>query len=207
MLSALLVGIMFGLSAGFSPGPLTTLIFTQTLRHNAKEGVLVAAAPVLTDMPIILVSFFIIRELTGIGPVLGIIAVAGGLYVLYLSYETIRTSPVKSATSESHPNSLRKGVIVNALNPHPYLFWITVGMPFILKTQQENPILPWLFLISFYSFLIGSKVSIAFITSKFRPFLEGKIYLYLMRILGVILAGFAVILFKDALVYFELVQK
>ncbi len=203
-MSALLVGIMFGLSAGFAPGPLTTLIITQTLRHNTREGVLVAAAPVITDFPIILVSFFVLSQLTGTGPVLGIIATAGGIYVLYLSYETIRISPVKVETSDVHPKSLKKGAIVNALNPHPYLFWVTVGVPFILKIQQEDPILPWFFIFSFYCFLIGSKVLIALITSRFRTFLEGRIYLYLMRVLGVILACFAVILFKDALVYFGL---
>ncbi|UCD33501.1 MAG: hypothetical protein JSV38_06465 [Desulfobacterales bacterium] len=54
MSSALWVGVMFGLSAGFAPGPLLTLVITQTLRHGIKEGILTASAPVLTDAPIIL---------------------------------------------------------------------------------------------------------------------------------------------------------
>ena len=79
MLSALLVGVMFGLSAGFAPGPLLTLVITQTLQHNTKEGVKVAAAPVMTDVPIVLISFFILNELSTLGPTLGIIAAVGGL--------------------------------------------------------------------------------------------------------------------------------
>ena len=207
MLSALLVGVMFGLSAGFAPGPLLTLVITQTLQHSTKEGIMVAAAPVITDVPIVLISFFILYNLSSLGPTLGIIAAVGGLFVLYLAYETLKTGPVKVDTSLIQPKSLRKGAVVNALNPHPYLFWATVGVPFILKSQQNDPIAPWLFIFTFYLFLIGSKVSIALIVGKFRTFLEGKIYLYMMRGLGAVLAGFAIFLLWDALVLFGLVQN
>ena len=97
------------------------------------------------------------------------------------------------------------GAVVNALNPHPYLFWVTVGVPMILKVRQVDPIAPWLFILGFYVFLVGSKVFIALIVGRFRTFLEGKVYLYIMRGLGVVLAGFAVYLFWDALVRFGVV--
>jgi threonine/homoserine/homoserine lactone efflux protein len=198
---------MFGLSAGFSPGPLLTLVITQTLRHSAREGVFVAAAPLLTDVPIILGSFFILNAISSLKPVLGGIASIGALYVLYLSYETMRTGPVSVKACVIQPRSLRKGALVNALNPHPYLFWATVGVPFILKAHQNDPMAPWLFISSFYCFLIGSKVFTALVVGRFRTFLEGKIYLYVMRILGVILLGFSMFLLWEALVYFNLVPK
>lgn len=205
MLSAVLVGIMFGLSAGFAPGPLLTLVITQTIRHNTLEGIKVAAAPLLTDVPIVLVSFFVLNKLSTPGTALGIISVVGGLYVLYLAYETLTIGPVQVNVSQAQPRSIRKGAAVNALNPHPYLFWATVGVPMILETQQNSPIAPWLFILSFYSFLLGSKVFIALVVGRFRTFLEGKVYLFMMRALGVVLAGFAIYLLWEALVHFGLV--
>ena len=207
MYAALFVGAIFGLSAGFSPGPLMTLVVSQTLQHNVREGVLVAAAPLLTDAPIILISFFTLSELSALEPVLGLIASAGGLYVFYLSYETIKTAPLRVETSLVQPRSLRKGVLVNALNPHPYLFWATVGNPFILKAHQNDPVSPWLFILSFYCFLTGSKVFTALIVGRFRTFLEGKIYQYLMRALGAALFVFGVFLWWEALVHFKIVSK
>jgi threonine/homoserine/homoserine lactone efflux protein len=198
---------MFGLSAGFTPGPLSTLVITQTLQHNTREGMMVAVAPLLTDVPIVLISFFILNELSTLGPTLGVIATAGGLYVLYLAYETLKIGPVTVNTSQIQPKSLRKGAVINALNPHPYLFWATVGVPFILKAQQSSLITPWLFIFSFYLFLVGSKVLMAVVVGKFRTFLEGKIYLYMMRCLGAVLAGFAIFLLWGALVHFGLVQN
>ena len=62
MTASLLTGVIFGLSAGFAPGPLLTLVITQTLKHNIKEGVKVALAPLLTDLPIILAALERARE-------------------------------------------------------------------------------------------------------------------------------------------------
>jgi len=62
MLSSLLAGIVMGLTAGFSPGPLSTLVITQTLRHGLKEGVKVAVAPLMTDLPIIAASLLLLSR-------------------------------------------------------------------------------------------------------------------------------------------------
>jgi threonine/homoserine/homoserine lactone efflux protein len=48
-------GITLGLSAGFSPGPLSTLVISHSLRYGTREGVKVAMAPFITDVPIVFV--------------------------------------------------------------------------------------------------------------------------------------------------------
>ncbi|MDH3383440.1 MAG: LysE family translocator, partial [Deltaproteobacteria bacterium] len=65
MLFFLGAGIVLGLSAGFSPGPLLAMVLSQTIRHGAREGIKIAAAPLLTDLPIILVSTFLLAKLSG----------------------------------------------------------------------------------------------------------------------------------------------
>jgi threonine/homoserine/homoserine lactone efflux protein len=34
---------------------------------------------------------------------------------------------------ETMPKSLTKGILANALSPHPYLFWLSVGAPTMSK--------------------------------------------------------------------------
>ena len=89
--------------------------------------------------------------------------------------------------------------MVNALSPHPYVFWITVGTPLVLKAQPHGILAPLAFVGSFYAFLVGSKVVLAVAVGKSRPFLTSKGYLYAMRVLGAGLALFAFLLLKDAL--------
>ena len=200
MFSALVTGIILGLTAGLTPGPLLTLVIAQTLQYGFREGVLIATAPLITDVPIILVSLFTLAKLANFEPILGLVALVGSLYIFYLAYETLRTGPVGVSKSEPAAKSLRKGAIINALNPHPYLFWATVGAPLILRAERSESLAPWLFVGSFYLFLIGSKVGIALIVGKFRAFLSDKPYIYIMRTLALLLAGLAIFLFCDAFV-------
>lgn len=207
MFSAVMVGIVFGLTAGLAPGPLMTLVITQTLRHNTREGTLVAAAPLLTDPPVILVSLILVNQVSTVEPLLGVLAGAGGLYVLYLAYEMARSSPVVADASAAQPRSIRKAILVNAFNPHPSLFWLTVGTPLVIRTHADSPIAAWGFVVSFYLCLVGSKVLVAGMIGRFRSFLAGRAYVMTMRVLGIVLAGFAIVLFRDALFLLGVLSK
>ena len=57
MLQILAMGTFLGLAAGFAPGPLLTLVISETLQHDIKSGVKVALAPIITDLPIIFFTF------------------------------------------------------------------------------------------------------------------------------------------------------
>ncbi|RZB38226.1 MAG: hypothetical protein SRB2_00572 [Desulfobacteraceae bacterium Eth-SRB2] len=197
MLNFLGIGFILGLSAGFAPGPLLTLVISETLQHDIKAGVKVALAPIITDLPIIIFTLFILVKLSGFHKVLGVISCAGGFFVLYLGFQSIRTKGVELNLQGMRPNSLTKGIIVNALNPHPYLFWFSVGAPTVTKAMNQGIFAPLAFIGSFYALLVGSKIVIALVVGKSRSFLTGNVYIYTMRFLGMALCALAVILFCD----------
>lgn len=126
-LQFLITGAFLGLTAGISPGPLLTLVITETLKYGRAGGIKVALSPLVTDLPIILFTLFIISELPGTDAVLGIISLAGCAFVAFLAYESIKTNGLEAHFSEEASQSLKKGIIANFLNPHPYLFWLTVS--------------------------------------------------------------------------------
>ncbi|QMU58929.1 MAG: LysE family translocator [Boseongicola sp.] len=195
--SATLTGITLGLAAGLAPGPLMTLAITQTMRHGLKEGLLVAAAPLVTDVPIVLALFFVLRELSG--QLLGALSMVGALYALFLAYETAKANSVGEIDSETAPASLKKGVLVNFLSPHPYLFWITVGIPYVLSANEKSALAPWGFIAGFYLLLVGSKAGVAVLTGRYRSLLTGQAYPYVMRGLAIALVVFAFLLFREGL--------
>jgi threonine/homoserine/homoserine lactone efflux protein len=175
------------------------LIITQTLKHNTQEGVKVALAPLLTDVPIILLAFVFMKYLSGFKIVLGLVALLGSGYVFYLAYESMRSQALAATPIVEAPRSIKKGALVNAGNPHPYLFWLTVGAPFMMQSYVENPLAPAVFVICFYIWLIGSKVLLAWLVGKSRQILTSKGYIYVMRVLGCLLGWFAVMLLVDAI--------
>jgi threonine/homoserine/homoserine lactone efflux protein len=202
MISALTSGFILGLSSGLAPGPLLTLVITQTLKHGVTEGIKVASAPLITDLPIIVASLVLLTRMADFKAALGIVSLVGGGYVLYLAYECFRTKPVSLGDLQEQPKSIRKGMLINFLNPHPYLFWVTVGTPYVLRLKQESLMEPLLFMVSFYGLLVGSKAVLAVIVGRSRGFLMSKGYLTILRILAGMLALFGLFLIRDGLVFF-----
>ncbi len=193
------IGILLGLSAGFAPGPLLTLVISETLQHNIKSGIKVALAPIITDLPIILFSLFILEQLSHSNSILGIISIIGALFILYMAYDSINSKGYTLNLQKQKSKSLTKGILANALSPHPYLFWISVGGPIMTKALTINIFALLFFIAGFYIFLIGSKMLLAILVGKSKSFLSGEVYLYIMRFLGVALAVLSVTLFIDGL--------
>ncbi|MBU1713470.1 MAG: LysE family translocator [Proteobacteria bacterium] len=199
MIHFLTIGTVLGLSAGFAPGPLLTLVISETLQHDIKSGVKVALAPIITDLPIIILTLFILSKLSNFHNILGTISLAGGLFILSMGYKSMRTKGVEINLQEMRPKSLTKGVLANALSPHPYLFWFSVGAPTMTKAMLLNVSAPLAFIISFYTFLVGSKIVLAILIGKSKSLLSGNAYIFTMRFLGLVLCGLAVVLFHDGL--------
>jgi threonine/homoserine/homoserine lactone efflux protein len=199
MLSFLATGIILGLSAGFAPGPLQALVISETLQHDVKAGIKVAIAPTITDLPVIVFTLFIMVKLTDFHHILGIISIIGACFILYLGIKNIKTKEVQIDINTSTPQSLQKGVLVNALSPHPYLFWFSVGGPITIKAMDQSLTAAISFVLIFSVLLIGSKIVLALLVSKSRSFLLGNKYIFTIRLLGLILIIFAGFLFRDAL--------
>lgn len=199
MIYYLSFGLALGLAAGFSPGPLLTLVITETLTHGFSSGVRVALAPLITDFPIIIVTLLAANQLSGMDNLLGIISLTGSCYVLYMAYESAKQKDQSSSRADAKPRSLRRGVLANALSPHPYLFWLSVGAPTVATAASTSAVAPALFIGGFYVVLIGSKVVLAMLAGKSRLLLEGPAYAYAMRFLALVLAVFSALLFVDGL--------
>lgn len=199
MVALLTSGILLGLYAGFSPGPLLALVVSETLRHGVRAGIRVALAPLITDFPIIALSILLLAQLARYQSVLGIISMVGGIVVMLLAWESFRTRGINVDVQQVRPQSLRRGIVVNFLNPSPYLFWISVGGPIMVRASTGNNWWVAAFLLGFYPMLVGSKMALALVVGRSRNFLTGRIYIYIMRILGLVMLAFALVLFRDGL--------
>lgn len=196
-------GIILGLTSGISPGPLLTLVLNQTIRHNKTEGIKVALSPLITDLPIILITVLILGRLARFDMFLAVISFAGAIFLAYLAIESLRNRELSIRLQTSDSGSLKKGIIANFLNPSPYLFWATVGTPLMLKAYKTDLLTSILFMMSFYVFLIGSKVVVAFLVDRTKQFINQKFYLILMRTLGIVLIIFSLIFLYEGLKYLK----
>jgi len=199
MIAFLSAGALLGVSAGFSPGPLFALVLSQTLRHGIKEGCKVALSPLVTDLPLIILSTLLLRQLVDFKPLLGCVSLLGALFLMQMAYGTFRCGLSGPAFEGSTPQSLGRGILVNLLSPHPYLFWLSVGAPTILKGMSGgNPLAAPAFVVGFLGCLVGAKILLAVLVGKSRRFMAGRVYLSIMRALGLLLLLFSFLLIKEA---------
>jgi threonine/homoserine/homoserine lactone efflux protein len=199
MLEYLTQGTLLGLAAGVAPGPLLVLVVTETIRHDTVAGVKVALAPMITDVPIITLAMLVLPRLPHFEFILGVVSIIGALFIGYLACESFRTQGIQLHSTHIKPQSLKRGVITNLLNPHPYVFWLGVGVPLIYRAAQVSYAGAAAFVGSFFVFIVGSKIVLALIVNKSRTFLSGPVYIYIVRALGLLLALFAFILVRDGL--------
>jgi threonine/homoserine/homoserine lactone efflux protein len=191
----LVLGAFLGLAAGISPGPLLAVTISETLQHGKWEGIKVAISPLITDLPIVLSVLFILSHLTSSNFVIGIIAFFSASYLIYSGMESLKIKQNSFELKLEKKDALKRGIIVNFGNPHPYIFWLSIGGPIIFKSLNTHIWATVLFIIGFYSFLVGSKVIVALIVEKSKYFINSKYYFSIIRILGVaqIIFGFTFI--------------
>jgi len=193
------LGVFLGLVAGVSPGPLLALVFSETLKFGRREGVKVAISPLVTDVPIVLFVLFVLSNLIGYGFVVGVVSLFGAGYLVYLGVENLRVRVGEFEAKLGRKDALRRSVVANFSSPSPYLFWLSIGGPIIFKSLDVHFSAMILFVLGFYSLLVGSKIGIVLIVDKSKVFLESKYYLWVVRALGIMLILFSLIFVKDGL--------
>ncbi len=157
MFAYLLQGMALGISGAASPGPFQAFLLSQTMRNGWRRTLPAALAPLFSDGPIIALVLLALTRLPD--GFLRALQVAGGLFILYLAWSAYRVArgpidPV-GGPAESGQRSLAKAIVMNALNPNPYLFWGIVAGPILLDGWRRSASLGVSFVVGFYGALVG----------------------------------------------------
>jgi threonine/homoserine/homoserine lactone efflux protein len=185
-------GIVLGLAAGFAPGPLMALVLAQSIRYGTGEGLKVAAAPLITDVPIVILATALVAAAAGTaGWLLGAVSLAGAVFVAYLGIRSISTAGIEAARADGAPRSWTRGAAVNALSPHPYIFWLVAGAPTLILAWGHGALAAVAFVVGFYVCLVGAKVILAIVGGRSAGHLRGRGYRAVLVVLGCLLLLFA----------------
>ena len=188
-------GVVLGLAEGVKPGPLNTLVISETLQHDWKAGMKVALSPLITDAPIISISALLWWSATSIEGVSAFLYLAGAAFLTYLGIDGLRTTPdtTEDLREVAEPESLRRGVITNLLNPNPWLFWTLAGAPFLVAAWKQDHLMPFGFIIGFLGVLIGVKILIAVLLDRSKEFMNEGGLVWAIRLSSIALIGLAIL--------------
>jgi threonine/homoserine/homoserine lactone efflux protein len=167
MYSYLFKGLMLGFTAGVQPGPYQTYVISQSLLNGWRRTLIAAFAPLVSDLPIVLLVLFVLTRIPNW--LLHTLYVAGGIFVLFLAWRAFNQwrhfTGEESTPSGSNQKSLLQAAMMNILSPGPYLFWSLVNGPLLLQAWAESPGQAIVFLLAFYSAMIGMNAAIIILSS------------------------------------------
>jgi threonine/homoserine/homoserine lactone efflux protein len=198
-LEYILSGAALGLVAGISPGPILALVISESIKYGRREGMKVAFVPLVSDLPIVLFTLLILSKIAEYDTILGVISILGAGFLCLLAYESLRTKALRHDMNPDRFNGFWKGVLANFLSPHPYLFWLLVGSPMVIRAYGENPWSAAGYVGGFYFCMVTAKLCVAWLSDKTRNVLGSRGYVWVNRILGLILLVIAAFLVLDGL--------
>ena len=170
MLSYMLVGVSYALSAGLQPGPLQAFFLAKVTQDGWKRALPAALAPLISDGPIALVAILLLNILPA--SFRDYLQLAGGILLLVFAWFAIRNrrsdgaEDPKAAQATSTPITLLQAALVNLLNPNPYLGWSLVMGPAVLAAWAEGPVLALTLLLAFYITMISTSLMIIYLMGQ-----------------------------------------
>ncbi len=187
MIEAIGLGVAFGLAAGVAPGPLLAMTVSTTLSAGRRAGAGVALVPLITDAPIIIAAIVAADRVSSTA--LGMVGLVGAVFVVWLGIEQMRSAArpptVAAMSSALVRQSVMRGVIANVLSPHPYVFWVTVGVPVLARLNGSGGVRATvLFIATFSALLVGTKLAVAGFVDTSRQWMSGRAYRITLQVTG-----------------------
>lgn len=158
MLEYIIIGGGFAFAAAAQPGPLQAFLLSRVAADGWKRTLPAALAPLISDGPIALLVLTVLHH-TARG-FESFLQGAGGVVFLYFAVKTFlewRSMRLGATpTKPSSPRTLLQAVVVNLLNPGPYLGWSLILGPTMLEAWAESPAHAVAVVVSFYSVMLIS---------------------------------------------------
>ncbi|MCW8805091.1 MAG: LysE family transporter [Ignavibacteriaceae bacterium] len=198
----LFFGTTYALAAAIQPGPFQTFIISKTLENGWKKTLPAAFAPVISDGPIIVLVLFILSKIPP--ELIRFLQIGGGLLLLYLAYSSFNSflnfEKLNKPEENKTDSTLLKAVLVNLLNPAPYIGWSLIMGPMFIKGYRESTVNGIVLIAGFYITIVLCQMGIILLFGLARN-LGPKVTRITLGIAASGLAAFGVYLLWQGVFY------
>ena len=194
--------MVLGTFAGLAPGPYTTMVAGTALEKGFKAGFILALTPLITDVVPMLFSALLLDRLGEVA--LTLLGIVGGAVVIVVGLRFIRghskdtdAPPSTEAQAPSDMGKRRQSALAGhviastLLNPSPWLFWLVIASPLLLRSWNRSPGEGLVFVCLIFLTNISTATSLAWIASHSRKLMNPDWQRRSLKVVGVtlILAG------------------
>lgn len=137
---SLLIGAGMAFAAAWQPGPLQAFLLSRIAAGGWRRTLPAALAPLISDGPILAVVFLVLRTVpAGMEAALQATGAVVLIYFGFASYrEWRRAARGQVPQAGSAPRTLGQAVLVNFVNPGPWLGWSLILGPLVIEAWHRN---------------------------------------------------------------------
>lgn len=133
-----------GLSGAMAPGPVLTVAISETLKRGFKAGPLIVLGHAILEIVLLILIA------AGLGPffqqptVTTVFLSAGGAVLLWMGGQMILANKkttedaLNAKGAESPYGPVLAGIVLSVSNPFWIIWWVTVGMGFVMQSLQHG---------------------------------------------------------------------
>jgi threonine/homoserine/homoserine lactone efflux protein len=176
-------------SGALVPGPMLTLVISSVARKGFWTSFFIVLGHSLLELAVVICFIFGILKFLDNPLAAKIIGILGGIFLLYLGIDIIisifknkftidfkSTIKEKTITGKSTITLIFRGILISLMNPYWFIWWMSIGAAFLLKSVEFN----FTGVTSFYVGHISADfiwyLFIGFLVSSGRRFFNQKIY-------------------------------
>ncbi len=198
-LAGIFIGsFVVGLSGAMMPGPMFVVVVGQTPRRGFWTGPLVVLGHGVLESLLVAALILGMAEFFSSSVVLSTIAVIGGVVLLYMGVDMLRSAGglslitgtgSSSGAGEFHP--VLAGILTSLANPYWTLWWATVGLGYMVIARENGA-------AGLAAFLTGHLMAdlvwysvVSSLVAGGKRWLTDSIYRGMIRVCAVVLLFFA----------------
>lgn len=187
---------LIGFTGAMMPGPVTTLIVTETAKHGFIAGPLITIGHVLLELAMVIALFFGLGDLLKQDVVAGTIGLLGGLFLLWMGFNIVRDAWLGKVSFNPTPqvsrapvsgNPIIGGILTSISNPDRILWWATVGAAYLISFRAFG-------IAGIIAFYVGHTLAdwvwnnvVAFVVATGRRVMTDRVYRGILIVCGTLL--------------------
>ncbi|MCX7856477.1 MAG: LysE family translocator [Deltaproteobacteria bacterium] len=135
------IGFILGLTGAMAPGPLLTVTISESLKRGGIVGPQLSLGHSILEFFLLVLIVFGFTKWLNNDTVYGVIALLGGALLIRMGYLMIKAIPTYTLGGNLidkrdglHPLIL--GIIVTLSNPYWFIWWLTIGVGYVIFAKD-----------------------------------------------------------------------
>lgn len=143
--------LLVAFTGALMPGPMLTLVITSVAQKGFWTSFFIVAGHSILELIIVIIFYLGILKYLENPLIVKIISILGGVFLIYLSISIavavfkkkmqINLNDINTRLGLDKKNMLiitAKGILISLANPYWYIWWLTIGAAFMVKSIKYN---------------------------------------------------------------------